>query len=190
MYLGVVLSQSLEGADILPAVPDSCFPVVGCFSNQPPWISPVRPAMPPQHPENVTTTMHFYNRRNPQVIEFQIFPDNNVLDVPFDKNAQTYVLFHCFMRNNTLPWIMELKNEILNKVDGNVFVIKYNPEEREPSNEQNAGDIRVMGKMVQMVLSDAGVDVKKVHLIGYAGGAHAAAYAAQFLQEVGKSNYY
>lgn len=179
-----VSTSSPEGSSNHAA--DSCFPVVGCFSNLPPWTSAQRPALPPRHPVNVTTGMYFFSRNLTNGVRFPIFPEINLANIPFDGNKTTFMIFYGFQGNISSPWVTKLKDALLQKVDANILIPDYNMANE--SYEQSAGNIRIITKLSLMVIDALEIDGSNLHLIGFCCGAHISGNIGKVLKENGMKN--
>lgn len=168
---------------LFPTSADICYPVVGCFDNNSPWTSLIRLALPPENPGKVATFMYFHDRKTvsnsyANGVNFTIFPNIDLSKVHFGVDKPTFVITHGYTDNGTLPWIINLKDTILNRMDANVFVSDYS-NGVSGSYFQAVGNARVMGKLGALVLEKTQINPKNIHLIGHSLGAHVSSYIAK-----------
>lgn len=171
--------------NVLQDPAETCYDVVGCFSNRSPWETLQRPAFPPRPPQEVCPYMYFFNRdKNEQNgTKFQIFPDIDFSNVPFDVQKQTFLITHGYTESGTDQRYLKLVEALLKRVDANVFILDYTAAAIDTNFFQSISDIRVAGRLGAIVMLKAGISPDKLHLIGHSLGVHTIAYTANYLTE-------
>ena len=94
------------------------------------------------------------------------------------------------LRKNRKSWIPASFNILLQKQDFNIIVVDWKPGARDINYLQSAANIRVLGAQIAQLLGVLKevykIDPGSVHLIGHSLGAHAAGYAGEYLEGIGR----
>ncbi|CAB0039882.1 unnamed protein product [Trichogramma brassicae] len=113
----------------------------------------------------------------------------NLESSDFDIGRDTYVLVHGFMSNGWEPWLIQMKDALLDYADANVIVTDW----QNGSNTWNyisaASSTRVVGETVAKLLStlkgsSSAESRGKIHVIGHSLGAHISGRAAHVLKKL------
>ena len=96
----------------------------GCFTNNYPFSGPiVRPiADLPASPEHVGTFFTLYNRK---LNAGESISASNLTTTHFNSSIQTKFITHGFLGNGLNPWIIEMKEALLEIEDLNVIVVDW-----------------------------------------------------------------
>ena len=90
-----------------------CYPVVGCFDNNPPYDNAALEV--PQSPEVIDTHYVLFTQEspnNPEVLSYNI-DDQVIKESSFNASRWLRIIVHGFINNRDSSWIKPLKDELL-----------------------------------------------------------------------------
>ena len=101
-----------------------CYGDLGCFSSAYPFSGVLaRPiALLPQSPEKISTFFTLYSRKRP---EGELISASNLTGTSFNPTIPTKFIAHGFLDNALLPWIIEMKEALLQTDDLNVITVDW-----------------------------------------------------------------
>lgn len=158
-----------------------CYQDYGCFTDEYPFSGSInRPvSLLPQSPEKINTSFYLWNRGTTS--DGETISRFNVTS-SFDSTLETKFIIHGFLDNGKLPWIIDIKDALLENDNYNVISVDWSdgawwPYTQATTNTQLVGaEISLIIKKLQ---KQKGLDLKDVHLIGHSLGAHIAGYCAK-----------
>ncbi|KXJ12822.1 Inactive pancreatic lipase-related protein 1 [Exaiptasia diaphana] len=155
-----------------------CYTKYGCFSDDPPFDNVMMSL--PNNPQNIATEFLFYapNTTNlPQKIRGGL-----------DSSLKIIIIIHGFLQSGRVPWVQELREELMRKEKMNVIVVNW---ERGSSAlgtyNAAAGNTRLVGSQLAELLLRHDYDMSRVHVIGHSLGAHVAGFAGEQVRKAGKT---
>ena len=101
-----------------------CYGDLGCFSNAYPFSGVLaRPiALLPESPEKISTFFTLYSRK---LSQGELISAANLTQTSFNPFLKTKFITHGFLDNAMLPWIIEMKEAILQAEDVNVITVDW-----------------------------------------------------------------
>lgn len=90
-----------------------CYPVVGCFDNNPPYDNAALEV--PQSPEIIDTHYVLFTQEapnNPEVLSYSV-DDQVIKESSFNASRWLRIIVHGFINNRDSSWIKPLKDELL-----------------------------------------------------------------------------
>ena len=101
-----------------------CYGNLGCFTTDYPFSGTIeRPiALLPASPEHIGAFFTLYNRKFP---EGELISASNLTGSYFVSSLQTKFITHGFLGNGLNPWIIEMKEALLEIEDVNVIVVDW-----------------------------------------------------------------
>lgn len=167
-----------------------CYDVLGCFSLQSPWVTALRPVPKPASPEEIDVKLYLYTRNHRGRYNVSTFPEVVVDGGDYDSRRPTFFIVHGFSSDGNATWLSDLKDALLEKVDGNVFLVDWGKGASEGTYLQVAANTRIVGAEVARVgryLVDAkGARPSDFHFLGHSLGAQISSYAAKNITGVGR----
>ncbi|KAK0164528.1 hypothetical protein PV328_003145 [Microctonus aethiopoides] len=157
-----------------------CYEDLGCFSNNYPWFTLLRPFPLPHAPEKVNTTFHFSTQGVNETFiptwpQIQMHPK-------FDARKPTYFITHGYSSGINTEWFHNLTNAILNKVDGNVFAVDW-ATGSSGDYFTAASNTRIVGSEIARVINhlkmNHSLNPATLHLLGHSLGSHIMAYVGK-----------
>ncbi|CAG5122856.1 unnamed protein product, partial [Candidula unifasciata] len=164
-----------------------CYGDLGCFSNEPPFVSEQEPvAVLPQtryllYTRESRTVAQALDARHPETVtsvwtRFQERP--------------TKILIHGFLDSVALTsmWL-DMKDELLFHDDYNVVIVDWSKGNELPY-DQACANARVVGAqiaaLIKSLIKGTGVSAASFHIIGHSLGAHVSGYAGELVPGVGR----
>ncbi|CAF2744509.1 unnamed protein product [Lepeophtheirus salmonis] len=136
----------------------------------------------PQSKETVNLHMWLYTRNNPE--EPQIFKYNEadkLKDSNFDALKLTRMVVHGWGGDCNLAWIVQMRRDLLNESDVNLFCADWRNGTIYPQYGQGAANTQVAGKMIPIFFNNVsqifGLIGPKLHLICFSFGAQVCSFA-------------
>ncbi|KAK9507688.1 hypothetical protein O3M35_007489 [Rhynocoris fuscipes] len=167
-----------------------CYDELGCFPNDNPWVSILRPFPSPLPPEDIETGIKLFTRKNSQGYSITLWPKIDMRGSDFNpKRGATVFVVHGFAADGNDEWLKELKDTYLEKVDANVFIVDWGEGAKLLNYLQVASNTRIVGaELVRFGkhLIGLGLHPEKIHLIGHSLGAHIMSYMAKGIQSPSK----
>ncbi|XP_067005271.2 inactive pancreatic lipase-related protein 1 [Anabrus simplex] len=167
-----------------------CFEPLGCFSMEKPWKTLLRPLPSPMSPEEIETNFYLYTRNSPERFNVITRPDPSVDGSDFDGSKPTFFITHGFSSNGNSSWLSDMKDALLGKMDGNVFLTDWGKGASTWNYLQVASNTRVVGKemtrLLEHLIKDHNLSPGNVHLIGHSLGAQISSYAAKNTNGIGR----
>jgi pancreatic triacylglycerol lipase len=187
------IASPFQGRIKAPQADEVCYDNYGCFSNDAPWSSALRPlAALPGRPEEVGTRHLLFTRttRNEADAEELIPGKDALLEFSqYDGARSTVVIIHGWTDNSTSDWVVKTKNALLDKEDLNILVIDWAPGASQ-SYLKGVGNARLVGAQISMllqfVIDKTATTAAKIHIIGHSLGAHIAAYVGNRVDNIAR----
>ncbi|XP_040577367.1 pancreatic lipase-related protein 3 isoform X1 [Lepeophtheirus salmonis] len=136
----------------------------------------------PQSKETVNLHMWLYTRNNPE--EPQIFKYNEadkLKDSNFNASKLTRMVVHGWGGDCNLAWIVQMRRDLLNESDVNLFCADWRNGTIYPDYGQGAANTQIAGKMIAIFFNNVsqifGPIGPKLHLIGFSFGAQVCSFA-------------
>ncbi|XP_031558817.1 uncharacterized protein LOC116295201 [Actinia tenebrosa] len=110
---------------------------------------------------------------------------HSIRTTTFDPNLRLAVIVHGYWQNRFIPWIGEMRRELMKREEMNVIVVDW---EARASMEylDAARNTRVVGRQLANFVKELHYQFRfnstKVHVIGHGLGAHVAGFAGAFLR--------
>ncbi|XP_046330810.2 pancreatic lipase-related protein 2-like [Haliotis rufescens] len=168
-----------------------CYPVVGCFSNSPPFNNTV--FVLPVTPEALGSGFWLYTREsigNDDYDELNYTDLSSVTASKFEPKKPTKIIVHGFNNNGNTSWVQVMKDTFLKLGDFNVIVVDWGVGAVFPDYAQAVANTRLVGAQLKALIDlliGAGLSLEDLHLIGHSLGAHTSGYAgSQFGGKVGR----
>ncbi|CAF4798813.1 unnamed protein product [Rotaria sp. Silwood1] len=162
-----------------------CYPVVGCFDNNPPFDNAGLAV--PQDPTVVNTHFLLFTNSAPTKSEFLQYNknDSSITNSRFSNTKWLRIIVHGFTNNRNSLWIPRLTEELLKLKDGeasDVLVVDWGNGAKFPLYNNAAANTRLVGKEISLLLKKMKtlkqLSYDKVHCIGHSLGAHTCGYAS------------
>lgn len=167
-----------------------CYDILGCFSLKSPWISPLRPLPAPSSPEKIDVKLYLYTRNQAGRYNVTTFPEVVLDGSDFQGSRPTFFVIHGFSSDGNATWLSDLKDAILKKVDGNVFLVDWGNGASDGTYLQVAANTRIVGAEVGRVgrhlVDEHAANPKHFHFFGHSLGAQISSYAAKNITNVGR----
>lgn len=163
-----------------------CYPEVGCFETSGPF---GYLDMLPSKPEEIDTKFLMYpghsKRRSgspPAEIPFANLADAfKWANQGFNKSLPTKVLIHGFGSGCSHIWVYEMRSALMAVEEINVICVDWENGAILPNYVKATANTRLVGKQLAMLLqglvANNGLSLRKTHLIGFSLGAHVAGFA-------------
>ncbi|XP_059473839.1 lipase member I-like isoform X2 [Neocloeon triangulifer] len=129
---------------------------------------------------NTDVTFHLYTRSNPDLAR-QIWV-GNVDSAPFDPSKETKFLIHGFGADALSPWIIGVKNALLERFDCNVVSVDWSVAAQGPLYNEARANAAATGEHVGAMyayLDGLGQGVDGVHCVGFSLGAHVCGFSGK-----------
>ncbi|UJR19751.1 hypothetical protein I4U23_022884 [Adineta vaga] len=162
-----------------------CYPVVGCFDNDPPFDNAGLEV--PQNASIIKTTFLLFTSSratDPEILEYDK-NDKTIIDSKFNSSQWLRIIVHGFTNNRHSFWIPRLTEELLklkNNETSAVLVVDWGNGAKFPFYNKAAANIRLVGKQISLLLKKMKtlkqLSYDKVHCIGHSLGAHTCGYAS------------
>jgi len=120
-----VAEDFVRFAVVQSSADEICFRILGCLSLKSPWVSLMRPLPRPNTPDVIDVSFYLYTRDHPERYYIKVGPNLDTSSSPFDPSKQTFFLTHGFLNSGNETWMANLKDALLSKVDGNVFIVDW-----------------------------------------------------------------
>lgn len=167
-----------------------CYDILGCFSLKSPWVSPLRPIPAPSSPEKIDVKFYLYTRSHPERYNVTTFPDIVLDGSDYQGDRPTFFVTHGFSSDGNATWLSNLKDALLEKVDGNVFLVDWGKGANDGTYLQVAANTRIVGAELSRLgrhLRDAkGAKPAQFHFLGHSLGAQISSYASKNITGVGR----
>jgi pancreatic triacylglycerol lipase len=182
----ILLSILLAAAQINAR--EVCFDDLGCFVDTKPFSgSTQRPvAVLPDTPQKINTSFILYTSRNTpgEFITYSNIPAS------FNVSLPTKLLVHGFWHDAQRPWVLDMKDALLNASRMNVIAVDWSGGNKLPYTQATA-NTQVVGaeiaRLIKSVCEKSGAKAADFHIIGHSLGAHIAGYTGQRLDgQLGK----
>jgi len=169
-----------------------CYPPYGCFSGDAPFTRPFVPF--PRDPKDLGTKLLLHTRKTwstPERKPIIIIPNDkqSIIDSGFDASKPTTVYVHGFMESSTKFWTPDIFDAFLKSADMNMIFVDWTEGAKGSNYLRAIADARVVGAEIGFTLKSlhemTGLDMTKVHILGFSLGAHTAGYAGEYLRKSG-----
>ncbi|XP_046330769.2 pancreatic triacylglycerol lipase-like [Haliotis rufescens] len=192
LVLGIFIAcVSLQLSEGLHKRSSVCYDHLGCFATDPPFFSLHRPLnFLPESPDHINVQFMLYTKHNPQKEQIVTINDSaSVTSSNFDPAKPTKIAIHGYFDNGQKAWLHEVKDEYLKTHDVNVFIVDWGGGSKTLYTQATA-NTRVVGAIVAQFITHlktvGHAKPEDFHLIGHSLGAHAAGYAGERIQYVGR----
>ncbi|OWA53856.1 Inactive pancreatic lipase-related protein 1 [Hypsibius exemplaris] len=171
---------------------ESCCRDLGCFSSDAPFFHPLyRPVISvPKCSLLDTFQLHLNTRLNP--IQTQVldpYQPSTFGSTNLDLSKATAILIHGFTDLWDWPWWSDMVAAILRDADVNVIRLNWDEATVLPF-IQSVADTRLAGafvaKFINILKDEHGYNPQRIHIISHSLGVHAAAYAGERVDKVGR----
>ncbi|XP_062576307.1 uncharacterized protein LOC134238210 [Saccostrea cucullata] len=154
---------------------NSCF---GCIRSVL-LIHTYRQGVLPDTPNDINPRFYLHSK-NKNDIHLK-FSDLSSLN-DFNQTKKTYIIVHGFLNDKEKPWISDMRQNILSKVDANVIVVDWEKgADHLLHYEQAAVNTEVVGTILALLVRSLehhkGAKKSHIHIIGHSLGAHVAGFA-------------
>ncbi|CAH1986121.1 unnamed protein product [Acanthoscelides obtectus] len=165
-----------------------CYETVGCF-NLPHKNSPLQKV--PEDPRVVETKFYLFTRNidfhKPEVLYYD---DNgtSLQESSFNFSNPLKVVVHGYTSRWNEKGSIIIANSYLKLYDCNVILMDWHRGARGPQYAVAAANTELVGRQLGILLNkmvEKGLDVRKIHLIGFSLGAHVAGTASESLKNRG-----
>ncbi|XP_048729945.2 pancreatic triacylglycerol lipase-like [Ostrea edulis] len=165
--------------------PDVCYKndEVGCYNKEEPFahfdILPNSPG-----PLGMDVKFKLYTRVNDKVPELlnNVLLDAKWIPKNYNPIKKTAFLIHGFNDNGNNPWMLEMKDSILQKEDINVVIVDWGIGAKSINYMIPASNTRTVGTYLGRLVSILVPDLSMVHIIGHSLGAHVAGFAGAWTE--------
>ncbi|KAK3855350.1 hypothetical protein Pcinc_038251 [Petrolisthes cinctipes] len=162
-----------------------CYGVYGCFNLDQPFLSLARPVnVFPLPPSVIAPDLCLYTRSNPTHCQRLLVEEpRSILGTNFRPRSEVKILTHGYLEHGQKRWLKSMMSEYLRYDDLNVVVLDWLAGSGPPYT-QAVANIRLIGAMLGYFLlgiQAAGVDLKRVHVVGHSLGAQMAGYTGHYL---------
>ncbi|CAF3266545.1 unnamed protein product [Rotaria sp. Silwood2] len=150
-----------------------CYPVVGCFDNNPPFDNAGLSV--PQNPSLINTQFLLFTHSAPTNPEFLQYNqnDSSIIKSRFSNSKWLRIIVHGFTNNRNSLWIPRLTEELLKLKDNeasDVLVVDWGNGAKFPLYNNAAANTRLVGKEIALLLKKMKtlkqLSYDKVHCIG------------------------
>ncbi|KAL4236747.1 hypothetical protein ACF0H5_005131 [Mactra antiquata] len=167
-----------------------CYGTLGCFSSKHPFTN--TDGLLPHSPEVIGTKFFLFTNSSIDNYEELIMTDNQrrCSWKSFCTSNQIIMIIHGYLDHVGKPWVQRMVKEFLKKDSYNIIFVDWRNGARQINYQQSAANIRVVGAQVAQLLkvfkNVYDIDASNVHIIGHSLGAHAAGYAGEYLENIGR----
>jgi len=165
---------------------DTCFELLGCFSNKSPWVSAIRPAFPPNEPENIITDSILYTRKISNKT-LSVYPNITSEWKKYINPKHNFtIIIHGYKDRGQAPWLAKIARGILKRQEQNVILVDWSKGSFYVGTRffidyaQAVGNSRacsaVLTRFLWYLKDHCGAKLNQFHLIGHSLGAHIAGY--------------
>ncbi|XP_054266985.1 inactive pancreatic lipase-related protein 1-like [Macrosteles quadrilineatus] len=187
-----ILDDSVDKV-LEPPPMERCYPGLGCFGLDYPWVSVERPFRRlPDSPLDIGTVFYLSTRtyRNTQRQLVKTEPDISLLGLDWDSRRWTVILTHGFRSSGNISWVRELENTLLDIRDMNVVTCDWSKGSDGLQYIRAAVNSRVVGaqvaRFISYLLENKLAVVDRIHLIGHSLGAHALSYVSAKIKNIAR----
>ncbi|XP_040575800.2 pancreatic lipase-related protein 2, partial [Lepeophtheirus salmonis] len=136
----------------------------------------------PQSKETVDLHMWLYTRNNPEEPEvFKYNEAGKLKDSNFNPSKLTRMVVHGFGGDCNLTWIVQMRRDLLNESDINLFCADWRKGTIYPDYGQGAANTQIAGKMIAIFFNNVSEIFQPIgpnlHLIGFSFGAQVCSFA-------------
>ncbi|XP_067677583.1 pancreatic lipase-related protein 2-like [Haliotis asinina] len=162
-----------------------CYPVVGCFSNSPPFDNAA--SVLPITPEALGTGFMLYTRKStgPEDYDELNYTDpSSVTASQFEPQKLTKIIVHGFANGGNTSWVQLMKDAFLKVGNFNVLIVDWEIGAAFPDYAHAVANTRLVGAQLKALIDlliGAGLRLDDVHLIGHSLGAHVSGYTGRRL---------
>ncbi|XP_075235096.1 pancreatic lipase-related protein 2-like [Lycorma delicatula] len=171
----------------------NCYKELGCFPNDYPWTSVLRPVPPPERPEKVNTEIYMYTRKDKtDRYTPRLWPTIEMQGSDFDASReQTIFIIHGFIETGNKTWLQDMRFQLLGKYDANVFQVDWGHGAVSLSYFQAVSNTRIVGaevaRFIKYLVDRYNLSLDKINIIGHSLGAQVASYAGkEFKGQIGQ----
>ncbi|WAR23864.1 LIPR1-like protein [Mya arenaria] len=167
-----------------------CYGSLGCFSAAKPFTN--AGGQLPRAPDVISTRFFLFTRNNSDIPEELLLNDNirKCGWKSFCESKDIRIIIHGYMDSIERPWVKKMARTLLKQGDYNVVIVDWRYGAREYNYLQSVANIRVVGAQVAQLLEIFkrlyDTDFGRVHIIGHSLGAHAAGYAGEYVEGIGR----
>ncbi|XP_071443588.1 uncharacterized protein [Hetaerina americana] len=112
------------------------------------------------------------------------------LQAGLNTSVPTKVIVHGFGSSCSNVWVFEMRSALMSVEECNVICVDWEAGATIPNYVRAAANTRLVGKQLAVLLGrlrdDLGLDLRKVHLIGFSLGAHVAGFAGAELRNLSR----
>ncbi|CAB4065779.1 unnamed protein product [Lepeophtheirus salmonis] len=135
-----------------------------------------------QSKETVDLRMWLYTRNNPEEPEvFKYNEAGKLKDSNFNPSKLTRMVVHGFGGDCNLTWIVQMRRDLLNESDINLFCADWRKGTIYPDYGQGAANTQIAGKMIAIFFNNVSEIFEPIgpnlHLIGFSFGAQVCSFA-------------
>uniref|UniRef100_A0A1B6KBN1 Lipase domain-containing protein n=1 Tax=Graphocephala atropunctata TaxID=36148 RepID=A0A1B6KBN1_9HEMI len=183
-----------DGQNTLETPPtERCYPKLGCFSLEYPWVSRERPFNRlPEGPDEIGTTFYLSTRRyhNSKRRKLTIRPKVILEGSDWQPRRWTVIITHGFRGNAVSSWVRELEATLLEIKDMNVVSCDWTNGSSGWNYVRAAANARVVGaevaRFIRHLLVHKLATSDRIHLIGQSLGAHVLSYISATVKNIAR----
>ncbi|KAG8224914.1 hypothetical protein J437_LFUL006273 [Ladona fulva] len=112
------------------------------------------------------------------------------IEAGLNVSAPTKVIVHGFGSSCSNVWVFEMRSALMSVEECNVICVDWEAGATIPNYVRAAANTRLVGKQLALLLGrlrdSLGLDLQRVHLIGFSLGAHVAGFAGSELQNLSR----
>lgn len=157
-----------------------CYDDLGCFIDTRPFgLTFFRPiGKLPESPDKISTSFKLYNRLSPSGVSVTV----DKIPTAFLPKFPTKIIIHGLNNNAQTPWVVDMKNALLESGSVNVIIVDWKEGSTLPY-EQACANTQVVGaltaNLINKLITTKSARAADFHLIGFSLGAHTAGYAGK-----------
>lgn len=167
-----------------------CYDYLGCFTSRYPYTN--TPAILPRDPDTIGTRFFLVTNDHSERYEEIVFNNHN-RTFPcktFDSDRLTKIIIHGYLHTIDEQWVNDMVKQLSIHGSYNIILVDWRTAADEMNYMQSAANIRVIGVQIALLLKTlkrfCGLKLSSVHIIAHSLGAHAAGYAGEKLEGLGR----
>jgi len=163
-----------------------CYENLGCFDTNVGAMSHLGTL--PTSPDRLGARLLLYTRQNRDEPQEVSYLDDGSLDASnFDPSLPTKFLTHGFGESASHYWVIGVKDAYLDREPMNIVAVDWEQGAEGLNYIRASANTEIVGRMAASLANlmyRRGLDIKKVHFIGFSLGAQASGFAGEWLQEL------
>ncbi|KAK6640126.1 hypothetical protein RUM43_008403 [Polyplax serrata] len=169
-----------------------CYGNLGCFEDTGPfsYIDTL-----PSSPEEISTKFQLYSENGRSDVPLMEVPYSNMTQLwmwaskAFNTSTLMKIIVHGFGSSCNHVWVYEMRSALMSVEDCHVICVDWEAGALIPNYVRAVANTRLVGKQLAMLirgLTERGLTLDKVHLIGFSLGAHVAGFAGAEIKNISR----